>query len=1069
MESIKKSANQELYSSGGDPDHSSSDELHQKSLSQTGIAATQDDINGNNLRANEDVKDEQVAHSKSTELPPAPLYPRLSRDLSDFAKDVGEDQLHYDDEDVPRMATSFTSLESPDSISSRDASAVVGKARDDDNARMHKFTLYETTTYFYIVGSDLLDSTFRILKIDRTAEPGKLSISEDDTIYTKKEMHQILNAVDEGNRSTAGLKLTVSFWGLLGFIRFTGPYYMVVVTKRNQVALIGGHYVFQVDGTEMIPIAPPTYGRSRPDRNPDETRYVSILNSLDMTKSFYFSRSYDVTRTLQFNIMREREALKQSHAQPRCDHNDMFVWNHHLLTVAKEVLKATSDWCLSIIHGYVDQAALSIYWGRVIYVTIIARRSRFFAGARYLKRGANDLGYVANDVETEQIISEMLTTSFHAPGPVLFANPHHTSYVQHRGSIPLYWTQDPSGVSPKPDISLNVIDPFFTAPALHFDNLFQRYGTPIYALNLVKARERTPRESKLLNEYTNAITYLNQFLPEDKQIIHHAWDMSRASKSRDQDVIGSLEGIAEDILPRTSFFQNGNDTESGLKLQSGVARTNCVDCLDRTNAAQFVIAKKALGYQLQALGVIESANVEYDSDAINLFTHMWHDHGDTIAVQYGGSHLVNTMSTYRKINQWTSQSRDMVESFKRYYNNSFMDAQRQEAYNLFLGNFVCEQNKPMLWEMSSDYYLHHAEPRSVFGRRRPSYRQWYTQSHLEAASIPPAIWPQEFVRQPLRFFDDYWTEYYRPLAVSSFKKIFSFKMHSNLRYISHRSVQEGKYDLSPFRVRSATSDTQADNEKKSLASQDRKGVKIVTPADAKSGPESLISSRLANSAPTDPLRKPSALGPWLDSQVQHHANNRLYTGIIRDPSFEVSPSANPAIPPLPPSNSNTPSAPPTKDDLALEAFTKLISNTLNPSVSHSQLTEYEFYVSHPSNMPLVVSSTVPADLTKIPRDYLEYLSKTDDSLFQQVDSNQSLLDSERGGLGMNLLMTMNERAEQDREDYEDFLAVPTKHLPEGLTVLEEDLLEKKRYKRYRQWVKGKSLFKQKLVVGGEIV
>ena len=112
-------------------------------------------------------------------------------------------------------------------------------------------------------------------------------------------------------------------------------------------------------------------------------------------------------------------------------------------------------------------------------------------------------GYVANDVETEQIVSEMLTTSFHAPGPELFANPSYTSYVQHRGSIPLYWTQDNTGVTPKPDIEskiavacglgkliqvVNLIDPFYSAAALHFDNLFERYGAPIYVLNLVKVR-----------------------------------------------------------------------------------------------------------------------------------------------------------------------------------------------------------------------------------------------------------------------------------------------------------------------------------------------------------------------------------------------------------------------------------------------------------------------------------------------------------------------------------------------------------------------------------------------------
>ena len=33
---------------------------------------------------------------------------------------------------------------------------------------------------------------------------------------------------------------------------------------------------------------------------------------------------------------------------------------------------------------------------------------------------------------------------------------------------------------------VNLIDPFYEAAALHFDNLFERYGTPVYVLNLIK-------------------------------------------------------------------------------------------------------------------------------------------------------------------------------------------------------------------------------------------------------------------------------------------------------------------------------------------------------------------------------------------------------------------------------------------------------------------------------------------------------------------------------------------------------------------------------------------------------
>src|SRR5437762_4074499 len=113
----------------------------------------------------------------------------------------------------------------------------------------------------------------------------------------------------------------------------------------------------------------------------------------------------------------------------------------------------------------------------------------------------------------------------------------------------------------------------------------------------------------------------------------------------------------------------------------------------------------------------------------------YHDHGDTLAVQYGGSHLVNTMETYRKINQWTSHSRDMVESFKRYYNNSFLDGQRQEAYNLFLGNYIFAQGQPMLWDLATDYYLHHADPRAWSDKRRRSYIKWFTPEFLENRSL----------------------------------------------------------------------------------------------------------------------------------------------------------------------------------------------------------------------------------------------------------------------------------------------------------------------------------------------
>ncbi|KAF9540908.1 phosphatidylinositol-3,5-bisphosphate 5-phosphatase [Mortierella hygrophila] len=600
---------------------------------------------------------------------------------------------------------------------------------------LNRFVLYETKTRFYIVGTNAPAGTrFRVLKIDRTTAPSELSITEDEMVYSKAQVDDLLEMIATGNRSTGGMREITKFYGIVGFVRFTEGYYITLITKRSPVALIGGHYIFHIDATSSISIHSSTTPTSKLDKNSDEARYLQMFQMVDLTKNFYFSYSYDITRTLQWNMTRNPQVEGR---------NRMFVWNQYLLENAFGAQTGIENqWALPIMYGFVDQSKLSIL-GRNVYVTLIARRSCFFAGARFLKRGANDRGYVANDVETEQIVSEMSTTSFYGAGS-LDANPNHTSFVQHRGSIPLYWVQDGTNMSPKPPIELNVVDPYFSAAALHFDDMFKRYGAPCIVLNLIKAKEKTPRESLLLKEFSECIEYLNQFLPDEKKIWHIKWDMSRASKSPNENVISVLEIIAERAFAKTGFFHSGYNQDSarqqhkniiyGSGLQNGVVRTNCIDCLDRTNAAQFIIAKCALGHQLYSLGLIAEPVVPFDCDLVNMLTEMYHDHGDTIALQYGGSHLVNTMETYRKINQWTSQSRDMIESIRRFYSNSFVDAEKQDAMNLFLGNYRVQKGTgPALWELPGDYHLHNVTDPEL-KKHRKSYTKWWS---------PDALLPQE--------------------------------------------------------------------------------------------------------------------------------------------------------------------------------------------------------------------------------------------------------------------------------------------------------------------------------------
>ena len=81
------------------------------------------------------------------------------------------------------------------------------------------------------------------------------------------------------------------------------------------------------------------------------------------------------------------------------------------------------------------------------------------------------MGKVANDVELEQIVHE------ESVGEGTFS-----SFLQMRGSIPTFWTQETSVTMPKPPIVLNRIDPTYTATKLHFGDLLERYSSPLIVL-----------------------------------------------------------------------------------------------------------------------------------------------------------------------------------------------------------------------------------------------------------------------------------------------------------------------------------------------------------------------------------------------------------------------------------------------------------------------------------------------------------------------------------------------------------------------------------------------------------
>ncbi|XP_062014740.1 phosphoinositide phosphatase SAC2-like [Rosa rugosa] len=106
---------------------------------------------------------------------------------------------------------------------------------------------------FYMIGRDKSRTLWRVLKIDRL-DPSELNILEDSTTYTDIECYDLLKRIHEGNKSMGGLKFITICYGIVGFVKFLGPYYMLIITKRRKIGAICGHTIYAISKSEIIPV-----------------------------------------------------------------------------------------------------------------------------------------------------------------------------------------------------------------------------------------------------------------------------------------------------------------------------------------------------------------------------------------------------------------------------------------------------------------------------------------------------------------------------------------------------------------------------------------------------------------------------------------------------------------------------------------------------------------------------------------------------------------------------------------------------------------------------------------------
>uniref|UniRef100_A0A0D9XLD9 SAC domain-containing protein n=1 Tax=Leersia perrieri TaxID=77586 RepID=A0A0D9XLD9_9ORYZ len=333
-----------------------------------------------------------------------------------------------------------------------------------------------------------------------------------------------------------------------------------------------------------------------------------------------------------------------------------FVWNKFLVQGFQEQIKSPF-WTVPLVHGYFRQVKMSVP-KKDFWLTIIARRSHHFAGPRFLKRGVNELGQVANDVETEQIVFE--DTDDKIP-------PQITSVVQRRGSVPLHWSQETPQFRIKTDILINR-DEEYKATRLHFESLMARHGNPIIVLNLLKIFEKKPHESALQLEFARTIDDINENSPAENLILYACMDMKYYSQRK----------------------------EEVVRAQLGVLRTNCLDCLDRTNSAQYAYAITAFGHQLEALGLIEELKISEDDPLFHNVMDLYEEMGDVLSMQYTGSAAQHKMFWDIKGQSCVISSfQEVIRSIQPYMHNTLWDRGKQDALNVLFGHCQPQQGKPL--------------------------------------------------------------------------------------------------------------------------------------------------------------------------------------------------------------------------------------------------------------------------------------------------------------------------------------------------------------------------------------
>uniref|UniRef100_A0A8C4LGX1 Synaptojanin-1 n=1 Tax=Equus asinus asinus TaxID=83772 RepID=A0A8C4LGX1_EQUAS len=287
------------------------------------------------------------------------------------------------------------------------------------------------------------------------------------------------------------------------------------------------------------------------------------------------------------------------------------------------------DWLLRLMCGGVE--IRTIYAAhKQAKACLISRLSCERAGTRFNVRGTNDDGHVANFVETEQVV---------------YLDDSVSSFIQIRGSVPLFWEQPGLQVGSHRVRMSRGFEANAPAFDRHFRTLKNLYGKQII-VNLLGSKEGEHMLSKAFQSHLKASEHA-----ADIQMVN--FDYHQMVKGGKAEKLHSvLKPQVQKFLDYGFFYFDGSE----------VQRFDCF-CFFKLKLSLGLAEKPQLVTRFQ-----------------EVFRSMWSVNGDSISKIYAGTGALEGKAKAGKL-------KDGARSVTRTIQNNFFDSSKQEAIDvLLLGN-----------------------------------------------------------------------------------------------------------------------------------------------------------------------------------------------------------------------------------------------------------------------------------------------------------------------------------------------------------------------------------------------